>query len=353
MLSYLHNLYGQSSLCCLLAMLTASQFSCSEKPSIQSYSIPSDYNGPVVTWKLPSNWGENPDLSGPMAGSFHVKTDSGPKGRIGVMPFRQQVSTLDVANMFGQELGFSTFTKKTLSPYLEEKMIGLRNFEWLILKEKNSSSSSSPKVALLALLRQEGETWLFPFIADQDLVLKESDNFTAFLESCVLRSAKEQPIVAKSSRPTIPTKTAPPPPRKNPWTWQVPSNWKKTKGSSIRLASFSVSAQNGKKLDISVTSFPGDVGGLLANVNRWVGQIGLPPVDQSLLEKYTTPITLAGEPAHLIEAYGQEQGLLAGALFLKKEAWFFKLQGDQVLAKKEKENFTAFLQSIALKQKQP
>ena len=98
-----------------------------------------------------------------------------------------------------------------------------------------------------------------------------------------------------------------------------------------------------------MTSVPGDVGGLLANVNRWVGQIGLPPVDQSLLEKYTTPITLAGEPAHLIEAYGQEQGLLAGALFLQKEAWFFKLQGDQVLAKKEKENFTSFLQSIALK----
>ena len=353
MLSYLHNFYGQSFQCCLVVLLTASQFSCSEKPAIQSYSIPSEYKGPVVTWKLPSNWGENPDLSGPMAGCFHVKTDSGPKGRIGVMPFRQQVSTLDVANMFGQELGFSTFTEKTLSPYLEQKKIGLRNFEWLILKEKNSASLSSPKVALLALLRQEGETWLFPFIADQNLVLKESDNFTAFLQSCTLRSSKEQPIVAKSSRPTIPKKTAPPPPRKNPWTWQVPSNWKKTKGSSIRLASFSVSAQNGKKLDISVTSFPGDVGGLLANVNRWVGQIGLAPIDQSSLEKYTTPITLAGEPAHLIEAYGQEQGLLAGALFLKKEAWFFKLQGDQVLAKKEKENFTAFLQSIALKQKQP
>ena len=232
-------------------------------------------------------------------------------------------------------------------------MIGIRNFEWLILKEKNSSSSSSPKVALLALLRQEGETWLFPFIADQDLVLKESDNFTAFLESCVLRSAKEQPIVAKSNRPARKVISTPTPTRKNPWSWDIPANWAEGKGSSIRLASFVVNGEDGKKLDISVTSFPGDVGGLLANVNRWVGQIGLSPVDQSSLGQYCSSITLNGQPGHLIEAFGPDQGLLAGALFLEKEAWFFKLQGDRELAESEKSNFTSFLQSITLKQKQP
>ena len=46
-----------------------------------------------------------------MSGSFHVKTEAGPTGRIGVMPFRESVSSVDVANMFGMELGYPTFDK--------------------------------------------------------------------------------------------------------------------------------------------------------------------------------------------------------------------------------------------------
>ena len=75
--------------------------SCSEDPEIQSYSITPEYDGPMIVWKLPDHWGENPELSGPLAGSFHVKTEEGPKGRIGVMPFREAVSSLEITNMFG------------------------------------------------------------------------------------------------------------------------------------------------------------------------------------------------------------------------------------------------------------
>ena len=66
-----------TAVCCLLL------FSCGEEAEIRSYEIPTEYTGPVVTWELPEELGENPDISGPMAGSFHVKTDLGPMGRIG------------------------------------------------------------------------------------------------------------------------------------------------------------------------------------------------------------------------------------------------------------------------------
>ena len=56
-----------------------------------------------------------------MAGSFHVKTDAGPTGRIGVMPFRESVSSVDVANMFGMELGHRTFDKVKLEEISEVK----------------------------------------------------------------------------------------------------------------------------------------------------------------------------------------------------------------------------------------
>ncbi len=325
-------------------------FSCSEEPSIQTYFIPPEYDGAIVTWNLPDTWGENPDLTGPMAGSFHVKTKSGQQGRIGVMPFRETVSTIDVANMFGREMGYPSFTEENLASILQEKKIGNRTFEWLHLNSQNDSGSSSRRTALLALLRQEGDTWLFPFIADQKLVMQESDNFIRFLDSCTLRPEKNKPILAKSPPlPSKPKTQTAPPPINNPWTWTIPDSWTKGNPSSMRIASFKVEDQNEGELDISVTSFPGNVGGLLANVNRWIGQIDLPPVNQSSINQYCNERTLAGNAGHLVEAYGKEKAVLAGILFLESESWFFKLIGDRQLAEKEKTHFIDFIDSVVLK----
>ena len=324
--------------------------SCSEEPKIESFSIPSEYEGPIVSWELPPNWGENPDLSGPMAGSFHVKTKSGPQGRIGVMPFRENVSTVDVANMFGREMGYPPFNQENLAPFLQEKKIGDRTFEWLYLNSKVEISSSPPRTALLALLRQDKDTWLFPFIADQKLVRAESENFIQFLKSCSLRSEKNKPILAKSPVPLAKTReTGSTKSPKNPWSWSKPSSWGEGKASSMRVGSFKVTGPNGTQLDISVTSFPGDVGGLLANVNRWIGQIDLAPIQKASLDQYCSSIILAGTSAHLVEAYGKDKAVLAGTLFLEKESWFFKLIGNRTLAEKEKSNFISFLNSISLR----
>jgi len=48
-------------------------------------------------------------------------------------------------------------------------------------------------------------------------------------------------------------------------------------GSSVRRGSYAVSGAEGAG-DVSITAFPGDVGGNLANVNRWRGQLQLAPV---------------------------------------------------------------------------
>lgn len=319
--------------------------SCSEQSTINSYIIPSEYEGSVVCWKLPQNWAENPELSGPMAGSFHIVTKDGKRGRIGVMPFRESVSNIDVANMFSREMSIPSFNDESIKSVTMQKQIGDRIFDWILLEEPQKSTSTK-RTALLALLRQENETWLFPFIADQKLVNKETDNFVQFLKSCTLRSAKNKPIVARSPviRPSQGNVSEPTPP--NPWLWNVPTHWQVGKKSSMRVGSFKIETDSGQNLDISITTFPGDVGGLLANVNRWIGQINLPPVDTKNLSKYRSALTIADQQGHLIEALGEQQGLLAGVLFLEKESWFFKLIGDTELVEKERSNFLSFVKSI-------
>ena len=114
----------------------------------------------------------------------------------------------------------------------------------------------------------------------------------------------------------------------------------------MRVGSFKIETDSGQNLDISITTFPGDVGGLLGNVNRWIGQINLPPVDTKNLSKYRSALTIADQQGHLIEALGEQQGLLAGVLFLEKESWFLNSLVIPNLLKKKGSNFLSFVKSI-------
>ena len=67
-------------------------------------------------------------------------------------------------------------------------------------------------------------------------------------------------------------------------TWNKPVGWEEVVGHSMRLASFNVPYAEGYA-DLSITSFPGKSGGVAANVNRWLGQIGMEPLDSKGIDK--------------------------------------------------------------------
>ena len=56
--------------------------------------------------------------------------------------------------------------------------------------------------------------------------------------------------------------------------WDAPSNWIETDKGSIRLASYKIPYLE-SYADLSITKFPGNAGGIEANVNRWRSQLGL------------------------------------------------------------------------------
>jgi len=69
----------------------------------------------------------------------------------------------------------------------------------------------------------------------------------------------------------------------NLFNWAIPDHWEKGTVSSMRLASYNI-PYNGGLGDLSVTNFGGDAGGVLANVNRWRGQLKLSPLTIDKLE---------------------------------------------------------------------
>lgn len=76
----------------------------------------------------------------------------------------------------------------------------------------------------------------------------------------------------------------------NGFVWQAPTGWEPGRKSSMRLASYAVPAK-GVMADCSLIALGGRGGGLVANVNRWRGQIGLPPWSETEVKAAATLIT--------------------------------------------------------------
>jgi hypothetical protein len=134
--------------------------------------------------------------------------------------------------------------------------------------------------------------------------------------------------------------------------WTLPDGWQQKPAGEMRVASFSVAGSDGQAADVSVIPLPGIGGMVLENVNRWRGQVSLPPITQADLGTATEPVTIAGTPASLFDMAGMAGGaskksrILAAMLDHDGMTWFFKMTGDDTLVENQKPAFEKFLASV-------
>jgi hypothetical protein len=129
--------------------------------------------------------------------------------------------------------------------------------------------------------------------------------------------------------------------------YDVPENWQELPGSPpFSYAKFTV-ARDGKQLDVSVSTAGGS---LLANVNRWRDQIGLPPFTDEQLTAALMEVQLGAVPGQLVELTNSDsQETILGVIAEHAgQTWFVKLRGDAQLAQAEKPQFLALVNSIQL-----
>jgi hypothetical protein len=143
---------------------------------------------------------------------------------------------------------------------------------------------------------------------------------------------------AGASMASIPVPTA----ASQPLVWTAPAGWTATKGSAMRRGSYAIGGPKGA--DVSITAFPGDVGGNLANVNRWRGQLQLPPVPD--VAGALQPVEANG--LHMLVFEGANQGTrMIGVIVPQAGAtWFFKFTGPDALVAREKPAFLDFLKTV-------
>ena len=203
---------------------------------------------------------------------------------------------------------------------------------------------------VVAVISRAGASWFFKMRGDPETVAGAQPAFLEFLKSVHFggaTAAQPAPIP-----PAMPEMAATPAssPDANP-KWDVPSNWTETPAGPMVVKSFSISGDAGQKANVSISVFGGGAGGILANVNRWRGQINLPPIEEAALPAATETLDVAGVKATLVDftgadKAGQPSRLLAAIVAHGGETWFYKLTGDGPLVGREKAGFVRFVQSV-------
>jgi hypothetical protein len=133
-------------------------------------------------------------------------------------------------------------------------------------------------------------------------------------------------------------------------SWQAPQEWTQKAPAPMRKASYGVPAA-GAEAELSITAFPGDVGGELANVNRWRSQIGQAPLKPEELDASVSREQsngLAFTVVELAPGGGDANGkaILGAIVPFQGSTWFFKLTGPGPAVKAAKPAFILFLRSV-------
>lgn len=134
--------------------------------------------------------------------------------------------------------------------------------------------------------------------------------------------------------------------------FETPAGWKAGKANAFSKLAFSVAdpKEPARTVDVTVSELGGQGGDLLANVNRWRGQVGLPPTTLDDLKKESGQVEVDGTKGTMVELVGKKgdapETILGVIVLRQKSAWFFKLKGHAALAAAEKERFEEFVKSV-------
>ena len=132
--------------------------------------------------------------------------------------------------------------------------------------------------------------------------------------------------------------------------WTTPSLWKEVPGHSMSLASFQVPCRK-ESGDLSITTLEGNSGGIDANVNRWLGQIGLTPYSEA--EINSLKIVKNGKLGQfnyfkLINNENEDQAILASIYNIENTSIFVKLMSNLSCIMESENEFVKFCENIAL-----
>lgn len=341
-----------------IAVLAIAVISGCGRDNVQVYDVPKEKETPAmavsmaatgpaqIKWQTPAGWTELP--AGQMrVASFSVKNKDNQEAQTSIIPLPHLAGKdLENVNRWRGQVGLEPINASILATQVQTVKIAGLDGKLYDLAGTPPDQNQVTRI-LGAILDREGMTWFIKMTGPDALVASQKSVFIDFLKNLSFTSAAPAmaataPVAAESSMaaPAMESSSAKP-------TWKMPESWKELSPGPMQVAKFQTASENGASAEITVAVFPGDVGGTLANVNRWRGQIGLPPVEEGDLAKVTAPLDLGGNKAILVDMISEQSKTRMIAAIVPKagKTWFYKMLGQDAIAAGQKDTFLKFVQS--------
>lgn len=139
------------------------------------------------------------------------------------------------------------------------------------------------------------------------------------------------------------------PPPELEFKYKAPASWKEIPPNQFSELAFEV-VDGKQRAAITVSQLARDGGGLLANVNRWRGQIGLRPIDNALLDKDAQDLAVGKDKGKLVDLQGDppDARRIVGVVLPRGDrTYFFKMTGPSALVGNQRQAFDAFMKSVS------
>jgi hypothetical protein len=287
----------------------------------------------------PPNWEPQPPSQMRQA-SFLVKGDNGAVADISLVSLGTAAgNVLDNVNRWLEQLGQPPVTEQKLADLAQRLRTSLGDVIIVDLAGLPKDADPAKDGRIIAgMITTADSTLFFKMRGNADLTEAQKGDFIKWVAAvCNAQVESKSPQMA-----AMPPGDAGAPQIK----WNAPEGWTEVPPSAMRYASFSASDGDSGKIDISVVTFAGDGGSDADNVNRWRGQIGLPPVDQNTLNSQIASLKTADTTFATTDITGAKARTVAAWTRRDGRVWFFKATGPNAAVEKEKPNFVKFIESV-------
>ena len=286
----------------------------------------------------PPNWEPQP-LSQMRQASFLVKGDNGAVADVSLVSLGSAAgNVLENVNRWLGQLGQPPITEEKLGEMAQRLHTSLGDVAIVDLAGLSDNADPARDGRIVAgMVSTANSTLFFKMRGNSDLAEAQKADFIKWVAAvCNGQTQSEPPQMAGA-----PPQTATAPQIK----WKTPESWTEIPPSSMRYASFSAPAEDGK-IDISIVTFPGDGGSDADNINRWRGQMGLAPIDASAITSQIAPLKTGDTTFSTTDIAGNKTRTIAAWTRVDGRVWFFKATGPTAAIEKEKPNFVKFIESV-------
>ncbi len=325
---------------------------------------PDNSGQPSLQYTLPAGWEKKAPTQMRVA-SFGVSQD-GKQADVSVIPMGGMAGG-DLANVnrWRGQVGLAPVDEDAVQKMTKKVVIAGQDADLFDI-----AGAGSDRI-IASVLHRDDTAWFFKITGDSALVEAQKPAFVAFLKSVSFVAPTAAAVAPAPDMGQLPPSHPPIAgtslgtqnslvPNANTLvtggmvnnskpTWTVPAGWQEASLTQFLIAKFVIGSGDAQAA-VNVSSLAGDGGGLLANVNRWRGQLGLAPATEADLAKLPA-IDASGVKATLIEISGTDARtgkparLVGVVLPLGGQTWFYKLMGDADIVAQQKEALVKFVQS--------